>query len=146
MTLGYLRWLWDNYVIHQSFKRYPFDSLSDLGFRIEKKNINSKWHFTQDIFTGMVDDFKVQCIVDNTGPRYIRFRFEVKDWILTRKQYRQLWEDLKKENGVFDINGISKKYHRKKHKLRDINDLKNELNDFAKFIRKKQQETIIARP
>jgi hypothetical protein len=146
MTLGYLRWIWDDYVINRNLKSYPFDSLSDLGFSIEMKNINNKWHFTQDIFTGKIDDFNVECIVDNNDPKYIRFKFEIKDWILTRKQYRQLWDDFKKEKGVFDFNGISKKYHRKKHKLRDIDDLKNDLNDFAKFIRKKQQETKIARP
>jgi hypothetical protein len=133
-----LRIWWDHFIAMRNFSSFPFDDLMSIRFKKMTKNENNKWHFTSEFYTGMINDFIVDCDVDTQNDHNrIRFKFYTNHKPMDKAELDQFQNALANADGSMNFNTITKKFHFKNHKLKSILDLKTELINFAKIIESK---------
>jgi hypothetical protein len=141
IVVGFLRWSWDSSVTNRNFSSFPFSQLESIGFKKVTKNADSKTKFICDYYTGKIGDFIVDCDIDTQNEsKQIIFKYFVNIQPLGQTEYKRIQNDFKAQNGSFDFNWISKKYHYKNHRLKSISELEKELSDFGKLIMKENIE------
>jgi hypothetical protein len=134
-AVGFLRWWWDYSVIRRNFQSFPFNKLQEIGFKEEVLNKNSKGKFTKLFYTGMIDKFIVDCSIETQNySKFLIFKFYINVNQITNNDYKRINTLITKENGLLDFNWIGKKYHYKKHGIKSISELQNELEKFSRLI------------
>ncbi len=135
IIVGFMRWWWDYSVTRRNFNSFPFSHLNSLSFKKVVKNKDSKTKFISEYYSGKVDRFIVDCDVETQNEsNQIRFKFFINPRPLSNANLNRIENDFKAQNGYFDFNWISKKYHYKNHQLRSVSELEKELIDFGNLI------------
>lgn len=135
LTFGFLRWWWDYSVTSRNFNSFPFSQLNSLGFEKIIKSKDSKTKFISEYYSGKINGFIVDCDVDTQKENeFLRFKYYANIKSLNKSDIRRLQQDFESQNGFFDFNWISKKYHYKNHRLKSAMELEKELIDFGKLL------------
>lgn len=137
ITVVFLRWWWDNSVTRRNFNSFPFSQLSNIGFEKRIINEGSKTKFISEYYSGKINGYIVDCDVDTQNENeFLRFNFYIIVRPLEKADFKRIQQELKTQNGFFDFDWISKKYHYKKHHLISVKELEKELIDFGKLLQR----------
>lgn len=141
IVVGFLRWCWDSSVTNRNLSSFPFSQLESIGFKRVTKNEDSKTKFICYYYMGNIGEFIVDCDVDTQNEsKQIRFKYYINIRPLDKTDFKRIQNAFKAQNGFFDFNWISKKYHYKNHRVKSISELEKELIDFGKLIMKENIE------
>ena len=141
ITIGFLRWWWDYSVTRRNFNSFPFSQLSSLGFEKTIKNEGSKIKYISEYYLGKINGFIVDCDVDTQyESTFLRFKYYVKTKQIEKSDFRRIQQEFKAQNGAFNFDWISKKYHYKNHRIKSVSELERDLIDFSNLILKEHIE------
>jgi hypothetical protein len=141
IIVGFIRWRWDYLVTNRNFNAFPFSQLDSLGFKKIIENEGSKTRFINEYYTGKINDFIIDCVVDTQNEnKLLNFKYYVNIKPLNRTDFKKLEKEFRFQDGYIDFKWITKKYHYKNHRLKSVQDLEKELIDFGKMILKENIE------
>jgi hypothetical protein len=82
------------------------------AFKTAFINRETKWSFTEEIKTGIIEGFPVLVKRGSEDPRFIEFQFQVQSEPINKQEYKELEKAFKNDQANFDIGCISKKISR----------------------------------
>ena len=112
---------------------YPYNELIKDGFKRVPTNQNSKWLFSQIMLQGHLNDYPMDCEVENGVLKMIAL-------VNLHNFKKEHLKELKREFGdskiEYDWLGIALKYNVKKERLTSYGQLKSDLGRFIQFFKK----------
>jgi hypothetical protein len=134
--LAYLNWLYITRIRKKIYELSPFDKLDEIGFAKSFISNETKWHFTEEIKTGLINEFEILC---NAEPKLIEFIALTNPLQLKGTEYKKLRNRLKKFGIYFSYYGIAKQYRLRQMELSSLEELKKDLYQFTDILK---QESI----
>lgn len=132
--IGFLKWWTDTRSAKKSFNCHPFCELEKINFEKIRLNQNSKSQFIKEIYRGELNGFIVD-IEPGFGEqaKYLQFRF----WLKTTDIHGKLnSENFKNPETNSRFYSAITSYHREKHNLKSIEQLKTELIEITDTLNK----------
>ena len=135
IAVAYYEWYAKKRVRLKAFKTHPFDRLEDIGFNKYYVLENSRFHFTEEVKRGQINDFALICNVERSTPNQMAFRAITKDRRLDKSEFKKLENILKGHNIEFDFGALTKTYNLKKIQFKGISDLSADLEQFTDLLK-----------
>jgi|GEM_PF-2309308 len=135
MTLGTIKEFQEYKITKRTLDQYPFNELTKNGFEIILTNKKSKWMFSQIMLRGHIDDYPMDCEVENGIIKLIA--------LVNRDNFKkEHMKELKREFGdrkvEYDWLGIALRFNIKKEKFTSFGQLKADIHRFIQFFKKNE--------
>ena len=103
-----------------------------IGFEPSLMNEHTRYYFTEQTVSNLVNGFTLQCDVPKEAPKYIQFTAFTKIEALGQERMKALAAQFAPENIEFDFGGLAKKYEIKNPGLNTIDALQADLDAFTR--------------
>jgi hypothetical protein len=116
----------------QVFNKPNFQAFFEKhAFKTAFINRETKWSFTEEVKTGIIEGLPVLVKRDSEDPRVLEFQFQVQSDPINRQDYKELENVFKAQEANFDIGHIAKKIR----KDMPANEIELFLTKFARLLR-----------
>ena len=134
LLLGYLTWLAKSITRRKALSKSPFNEIKNIGFYSSLINEQTKWHFTEEIKQGVINGFILRFDVAPDKSHMIQVEAPVEWQQIDKRKYNRLSKKFKRFNMEFRVGSLVKQYNTRGIKIRNIDELKIDLELFTKIL------------
>jgi hypothetical protein len=135
LSMAYFVWVYNRFRRNQIFSKSPFNKLDSIGFYKSLKNEGTKWHFTEEIWQGEINGFKINCDLSEEKNNAVEFTVLSVFRQIDKSEYRRLEKLFDHYNGYFKFDAIAKSFSVKQAQVLTIEDLRNDLQKFSMILK-----------
>jgi hypothetical protein len=133
LLIAFLEWVTKKHIRSKTFSNPPFNQLEYIGFYNSFFNEETIWYFTEEIKSGRINNFIIECNIEKGKKGLVYFKIIADSNNIPINNYSLITNRLKDK----EINpDLSKAYKIAEWKSRTINQLKSDLERFTEIVRK----------
>jgi hypothetical protein len=130
----YVKWLRKHQAKMSIFSKPPFDKLDIIGFQTTFSNLNSKWHLTEEIKAGIINEIALTCDLSDRKSQVLEFEAHSAWKHLNKKEFQLISKKFEKQSVEIGM-GSFIKHISIKNAPKDIHDLKQELEHLTQLLK-----------